>query len=572
MGTDVAAALMAKLQLLYGQDDGSFLSFVIPGFAVSPRDLDFRRPVEKSGLTPQERLASAADFARLANLVPAVSSQWTTDGRLLWSEYEAVLRDAQVAQSDRTPAEEAELQKARDLLYQQRTVTDESGTHQVLDDSPKLKAYRTYQTAYLQKKQQYDSLKLSAASSTDPAVVQAWQSAEPLYAADLRAALADWVAKGAREEVEEAFADIERITGRNAQVTWSAWRQLLDQSVLTDLNNGDFHDTGLWPSEFFLPAANAQWTTVNLNGQEAEQLSAQLRATTPGLPAPDGVQAPELAIQELTVEVLRAEFLRTWFNPGVFTSRSWRWPDGRDPLSDGQSTPHGSLTAYAQGVIFARNLEITLQPDAPANQVVQKQLETGRPILLGPLRLEAVPAAGSPDRVVRLRSTPVPLDSPASPASPGSPGTPGRLQPQLRVLLDRRAPQVAAPAAPAGKPVPVVIDHRRLVDAVSPTAVSPAAVTTVGGPLAPRLAPRTEVLAPVTPTMRPVPVTDGPMPTPTLIRNPKLLEQIRRPLPVPNPPTTPPPPQPKDPGGLQIVAFICRRVPSSPKPDPAAKW
>jgi hypothetical protein len=117
MDNDVAAALIAKIELLFGGTEDDFLAFQIPGFPVSPDSLNFGQGGEETSLSPQEALNAAADFSRLVNLVPSVSSRLSSDGRMLWSVYETVLKGAVVAPGvDFAEGEKGALQKAKDLL------------------------------------------------------------------------------------------------------------------------------------------------------------------------------------------------------------------------------------------------------------------------------------------------------------------------------------------------------------------------------------------------------------------------------------------------------------------------
>lgn len=393
MDSNAVMALMAKLELLYGEAEDAFLAFQNPGLPVSPRDLSFNLPESESDLTPQEALNASADFARLVNLIPAYSSIWSSDGRMLWDEYKTVLNQALVASQSLTEPQMAELQEAQKVV-----------------DSKKLDTYRRYEKAYLDALEQYNARKLSAENSTDPKIKQDWQVEEPTYKAKVNRAYSDWVAKGYKAEVDEAFADIDRLTGRNPQLAWATWKQDFQDTIpATDLNGQEFYETSFWPSKFFKPDAQGQWTTLELDASEIAALSLKASGSTRqrfsrSSSAVDETQALDLDISHLSVELTRVEIMRPWFNPSVFRSRFWKWPHEREPLSDGQEPPQGSLPGYAISIIFARNLEIKLKPNSESNKRIVKQLQAAKPIYIGPLRLKQVNSSIDPTLVSTLKS------------------------------------------------------------------------------------------------------------------------------------------------------------------------
>ncbi|MEW6497866.1 MAG: hypothetical protein AB1589_36005 [Cyanobacteriota bacterium] len=394
MSGNAIMALMTKLELLFSGAEGTFLTFQNPGLPVSPRDLSFNLPQSESGLTPQEAHNASANFARLVNLVPAYSSVWSSDGRLLWDEYRSVLTQALVASQSLTEAQAAELRAAEEL---------------VMSDSPKLAAYMQYEKAYLDALEQYNARKLSAENSTDPKIQQDWQVKEPTYKSEVNRAYSDWVAKGYKAEIDEAFADIDRLTGRSPQLAWATWKQAFPSDPPLDLQGQEFYETSFWPANFFKPDSQTHWTKLELDASEIGALSLKASNSIRQMgsrsgSATDDAQALGLEISRLSVELARVEVIRPWFKPNVFRSRFWKWPDEREPLSDGQEPPQGSLLGYVVSMIFARNLEIKLKPNSESNKQIVKQLQTAKPVYVGPLRLEQVNSRIDPKSVSTLKS------------------------------------------------------------------------------------------------------------------------------------------------------------------------
>ncbi|MGI0491812.1 hypothetical protein ACN4EG_08365 [Alkalinema pantanalense CENA528] len=612
--SNVVAALLTKLELLYGKADAngglasnnSFLSFQFPAIPLSNRDLSFAIPEEAAKLTPQEQQELAANFARLVNLIPSVSQVWNSDQRSLWSVYNQVLTQAAVVDEVWTPAEAAEYQQARALL-----------------DSPKFDTYSTYQQAHITAQTEYLEHKLTADHSTDPAVKQTWQTVEePLYKAKVDRALNDWTIKGFKFEIEEALRDVSRLMRRRPQVAWDEWQQKFQQSYKTDLENQDFYLTAFYPEDFFRPDRQNTWTKLTLDANEIAALSSK---------APDGIrrvadqasgttaQAVDLEITKLSVELTRIPILRSWLDPSLFTSPFWKWTDGRPVLSDGQNPPQGQLAAYTTSMIFARNLTIELKPDSEKNSQVISDLQSGKLRLLGPLPLKPIPKTVNPKAIRSLEAGAISLKS----------ADPQLVQQVIAVKRDLKIssaeidvvaakkgistvltesatiqPKAEQTAPPAAQPV-VQPKLDRVDVAVNPSVLkrmdlggiravrmeAPAASTQKFQAMDARLFKQVQsvqVRSDLTAQVNKGELLKqlGDMANEDLARRPG--EFIKRPIwprpPVFVPPTdtppptqTPPPPTPTPPiveamVDMQLIAFICEKLPKSPNPDPNFHW
>lgn len=558
VSSNVVAALMTKLELLFGKASDplgqsgkdTFLSFQLPAIPYSVKELSFRMPASESGLTPQEEKNFAADFARLVNLVPAVSNIWASDGRMLWNEYATILTQAIVASDHPTSNEAAELQQARDLL-----------------DSPKYTAYQQYLKTYMSAVENYNGLKLKAENSTDPKVQEDWKLQEPGYKAVIKSAYLEWIAKGFKLEIEEAFADIDRIGGRNPQLLWANWKSDFEQSVRTDLEGQNFYETHFFPENFFKPEAQGQWTKLTLDASEIAALSAK---------APEGIrslvnrsgsgvetQAVDLEIARLSVELVRVSIARSWLNPSVFRSNVWKWSGSREPLSDGQIPPQGSLPAYTTSMILARNFQVDLQPNSEKNTKIIKKLQEGELLLVGPLPLRAVPKTVDARSITKLDASTISLkrvESAVVDQVIASKPQTKLSSASLDILKNQRIRAATHRAASFGA-------FSSIKASANPSltqSINPALLNQVG-----TLKPFGEV------ELRPTKI------------HPELLKRLRLPDgrgPVESPPIipdrpkppveepAPTPPQTSAIDGIQIIAFVCGRLPKSPNPDPNLQW
>ncbi|MBD2327135.1 hypothetical protein [Alkalinema sp. FACHB-956] len=611
--SNVVAALLTKLELLYGKanasgglaSNNSFLSFQFPAIPLSNRDLSFAIPEEAAKLTIQEQQELAANFARLVNLIPAVSQVWSSDQRSLWSVYNQVLTQAAVVDEVWTPAEAAEYQQARALL-----------------DSPKFDTYSTYQQAHIAAQTEYLEHKLTADHSTDPAVKQTWLAVEePLYKAKVDRALNEWTIKGAKLEIEEALRDVSRLMRRRPQVAWEEWQQKFQQSYKTDLENQDFYLTAFYPEDFFRPDRQSTWTKLTLDANEIAALSSK---------APEGIrrvadqaggttaQAVDLEITKLSVELTRIPILRSWLDPSLFTSPFWRWTDGRPVLSDGQNPPQGQLSAYTTSMIFARNLTIELKPDSAKNAQVISDLQSGKLRLLGPLPLKPIPKTVNPKAIRSLEAGAISLKS----ADPQLVQQVIAVKRELKISsaeIDVVAAKKGISTIPAEgatvQPKGAQVIDQPAVQQVQPKldradmAVNPGVLKRMdlGGIRAVRMeAPAASsqkfqaMDARLFKQVQSVPVRSdltaqvdkskllrdlGDMANEDIARRPG--EVFRRPPirplppivvapptdnPPPSPPPTPTPPIVEAIVDMQLIAFICEKLPKAPNPDPNLHW
>ena len=560
--SNVVAALMTKLELLFGKASdpsglagrNSFLSFQLPAIPLSPRELSFRIPANESGLTPQEEKNFAANFAHLVNLIPAVSSIWASDGRTLWNEYITVLTQAIVADDDPTTNEAAELQQARALL-----------------DSPKYAAYQEYMKAYISALEKYNELKLKGENSSDPKAQEDWKLQEPGYKAVMKNAYLEWIAKGFKLEIEEAFADIDRIGGRNPQLLWASWKDDFDKSVRTDLEGQSFYETHFFPENFFKPDAQKQWTKLTLDASEIAALSAKalegIRNLASGSSSAVETQALDLEIARLSVEIIRVPIVRSWLNPSVFRSNFWKWSRGREPLSDGQNPPQGSLPAYTTSMILARNFEVELKPGSEKNAQIISKLQQGKLLLVGPLPLRPLPKNINPNSVMKLNASTISMQ---------------RVEPAVVEQVIASKPQTKLSSASLD-----MLAKQRNIRAIAPdvagnvraasfgtfsslkaSAVNAASINpTLLNQAAFKLSEQGKISA-INPA--------------TKVINRAVLDKLIR-FPIETPPIIPDKPkQPEEPSNpipetapsdsLQIIAFICERLPKSPNPDSNLKW
>ena len=381
---EIASALLLKVELLFNDND-SFVTFPIPALVLASRDLAFHLTDATSGLTPQQALEAASSFARLINLTPDISRKWSSDGRLIWSMYEIVLNQAVIASDNATVAEGEELQKAIQVLYEQKEISDLLGKRNTTLDTDSLTKYKLYRALYSQSQYDYSAMKLRADLSSDTTVKSDWIAIEPMKKMSVDQALHEWVSKGFKGHVEKAFATIDQITGRSPRITWQGWKNDFEQNRMTDLAGQQFYQTYFFPNNFYKSDSEVPWITIKIDTSEILNLNS-VAGISSIFPSGTG---EEITITSFSIELLRVSVVRPWLDSNLFRSRFWQWADGRSALSDGANPPNGDMTAYINEVIFARNPLITFDSTLPENAKLISALQEGGSLSIGSFSFKA---------------------------------------------------------------------------------------------------------------------------------------------------------------------------------------
>ena len=449
-----------------------------------------------------------SEFARLVNSLPS-KTIFEMGDKFLWDTYGTVLRSATLAKGQMTTEDAAAYQQAHSFL----NVTDAAGLSTA---SPQLLAYRQFRDASFSAVQNYKTQQSTAAAATDQAAVTQWQIVdEPRLRALVELARSDWETKGFKKQVEDAQQVEQTYAARSPELIWQTWSALFnpDIDLQTDPAQQQFAPTSFVPADVFAQ----DWPTFSITGAEITQLVAQAPSELKQIFATEGTQS---TVDALSFEYRSVALARHWFKPDVFDARFWRLPEGSGPLSDGGNPAQGTWPAYIVALVFMRNIRVTMHADHPAPPIAIRTLPALQYVTMQ-----------RPGVVAPLRLAPMALQQMPHVAPP-----PPHSSPQVSMMgvqPMQLTPQHFAVAVPA-RPSPMPIVHP-----TTPTAVIRPAPGVILHPL-PQPAP-------------PHPVVPPPPPSPT---------------------TTPSPPAPlPDPRrDISILAFICRRLPKTPNPDPNLVW
>lgn len=533
MDSKAHLALMAKAQKVFESDD-SFLAFPVTPLVYDRNDLD----LSLTGSSAEEVLAKRQNieaFSLLVNLIPEGNAWIPSESRFLWDEYGHVLNQGSCASSTRTPEEEVKYQAARDYLKD----IDADGIER---DSPQVVLYKQHQDAWASVREEFEEARLShdGEFAEEETVRKQWKEvAEPAFRERLASVERKWVLDGHKNDVELKQNELLTLGAKSPLATWLDWKASFDPSI--DSQTGASSHLEVFPTSF--SPANAlddgNWKSFQLDSTTIEALVAQAPAE---LKERFNVGSAKTNIDSMNLEFSMGLLNRHWFNRDVLHSRFWRLPDGSKVLSDGGAPADGDCPSYVSGVVFARHVTVKEKPPGQSSGSSTNPPTTQLPLRpVGPLHLEfSQLTVGRPvaTRInPELLQTIQPVRLKPVTTRPGSRGARVRTPVMATATLAR-------PSVMAARPLATLRPAR--------PGINPALV-------------------------RPLP---GIQVRPNNVALRQLAKQrtfrrleIARPVPGSGvrPPPPPPPPE-SNPDEIQILAFICKRVPKCPDPDSSLAW
>lgn len=466
---NVALALMAKMALLYADQDDQLLFHTV-GLPLGRDDLSFVQGSPDDGEAVREQTESAAQFARLVNRIPKVSRIWQPKDRLVWDEVQRALDPSQTRTADveRTVDEQEKLDQALQLLYgPDRTPGSVS---------EKYKAYQKHQTAYLNKKAQYNEAKVDAQFEESDEARQRAQARAQTLKKEVEAAMTRWKTQGYKAEIEHAIQVKAEIQGRSARVRRDEARKNVDfetspHSQQSVMSHTSFLTTRYLPADLYEEDSDG-WMSFTLSKSQIDALSEKARADLQELEDERLFDqrlemSDDIAIDTITFEIARAEIVRPWLDIGVLESRDWMWTSEQEPLSDGRSPPSGTMPMYVSSMILARNIEVTFAGDTDAHEAERAASDQGA-LSIGPLLVGQRAADAQGQALNGLRLPPgtrsgawiddlLPLDTSGDGGSSSSPSSSTALKPGQQVRRISQGLQRTATVRANVKPLHRVI-------------------------------------------------------------------------------------------------------------------
>jgi hypothetical protein len=367
MESRLSLALATKLRMMFEKDD-RYLTFPL-GTGFTYRYLNFMKEPSISGLTLQEQINNKGDFARLLNIIPEDSASFSQDAsRFLWDELIHALTNSEFAESGLTEAENNLLNQAIDFLTDAKTLED--GTT-IPINSAALNKYYEYKTICDQAEATYLNEKITVESSTGAEgdrLKQQWATNRERQLRDtMNQAGENWKNLGFRDQVnsfQQVRNDLEPKKFLN--LYRAAYLDEVRISEVPDLNG---RGAGVYTT-FFSPfdtfEARLPWTKITLTKSEIDTLVPTAPAD---LKAIFNAGEGSNDIESVALEYNNVVAIRPWLKAEFFASRYWKFADNT-VVSDGKIPRHGKIPSYITSMICVRNIVVTRRKAIQHNPIV----------------------------------------------------------------------------------------------------------------------------------------------------------------------------------------------------------
>lgn len=516
MQSNTAIALFTKMKMLY-EKENKFLAFPAAAISWKAADFSFQDMDTTSASDLEKSLQLAANFSKGFNFIAETATRLTYDDRNLWDVYKTVLEQRVLSNGGQTSAEKTRMAQLRDYLFLP-AINRGDGSMISRQDN-----YDLYQSAYFEILNDYNTQKITATYSTEQMVKDLWAANEPILKGKLDKAMNDFIIKGLKNEVKNANDELINLSSKGPFTTWQGYTDDFDRAKFTKAELGgavdfDFYATMFYPADFYRQTSTS-WNKFTLIKSEIDALCAS---------APDELDAliSNVSIKSLTAEIAYVDIRRPWMHTEILQDKNWKLPDTVQQLSDGNMPAAGRMPAIPVAVIFARNIKI----------------ETDNPGSTPPVKTFINPA-------IFANLSVSPLIKKQTPIQPKTVATaqPVQLTSAIKFADMRRTATIASMQT---KPVKTTVAAQPM--ATTMATIQPIAAKTTN-------LQRISVATPKTVNTAAI--------NKSLLTNRLLLMQTA----TLNKDTNPaPPPAPE--AEVEIVAFVCQKVPLCPNPASGLTW
>lgn len=361
-------------------------------------------PAEKTEITPQmlEALRAqdtsrlymqAENFSRLVDFVPDMAS--TTNKQFaqlsimnnegtLSDRYEYILRMSQVMQSELPEATKQKIEKFRGLLSITKTKKDliDDTETQVTEPSPMVVAYNQKMAAYESAALEYNSRRVDGLTADNVKAVHFWAQNAKILRNKVKAAMADWVTSGHKNDYERIAAFIDQVMQRDMSLLKQQYWDDLEKARLTGLATGsDFYYTSLVPGNFMKAAGWTEFTfsSSDFNNSSNSSYKFTKSSTAAGggwlgifggggsASSSSGQTQSQVKFDSanfgMSFKITQVPIVRPWFKTSYLASKLWRFdptnPEAKgDLVSDGGKPPKGLIPAYPTSMICIKDLSL----------------------------------------------------------------------------------------------------------------------------------------------------------------------------------------------------------------------
>lgn len=365
MTPPVAIALITKLKLIFETDANGnkqpdkFLAFQNGSFPVSKENFYFIEP-DKYKLGPIDTALKMVDFSKCFNFITSVDDFISPVSDELEDVYHQTLKTAIAANSTRTQDEEQRYNAAKDFLYQPMQTPDGQTVTCLAN-------YDSYDSQYKEALTEYKSREVTAlnAQGEDAAEIKAtWQNDKDNLKNAIARTLLNWETLGQRSQVEKYLGDFLSLASGSPSKTIADLKmeyELFTQAHSVDHLANELHYTPTYftPINFF--EENISWQSMSLDRSEVNTLVQQAPQRLKDL---FNIDTRQVDINKVSFEYIVVTIVREWLHYKDFLlQRFWKLPTDAASLSDGAG--NGKLPAFPEKMIFVRNMKIETPKGLP---------------------------------------------------------------------------------------------------------------------------------------------------------------------------------------------------------------
>lgn len=372
-----------------------------PKQEITPEMLEALRAQDTARLYMQ-----AENFSRLVDFVPDMAA--TTNNQFaqlsvmnnegtLSERYEYILRMSQVMGSDLPKETKAKIEKFRGLLSVTKKkvdlITDEET--EVTEPSPMVIAYNQKLAAYENAALEYNARRIDALTASDAKAVHYWAMNANILRNRVKAAMADWVNSGYKNDYEKISAFIDQVMQRDMALLKQQYRDDLEKARLTGLASGsDFYYTSLVPGNFMKATGwtEFKFSSSDYNSSSNSNYSMKQSSTSAGggwlgifgggvsTSNASGQSASQVKFDSATFgmdfKITQVPIVRPWYKTAFLVSKLWRFDQSNpqakgDMVNDGGKPPKGLIPAYPTSMICIKDLVLRFGKSSGISQAEQ---------------------------------------------------------------------------------------------------------------------------------------------------------------------------------------------------------
>jgi hypothetical protein len=419
------------------KSEDNFFSWATPGIPIEPTDFDFLSQgltgvVKKAALDEIRAGAGegtkveldpalleslraqdtaklymqAENFARLVDFVPdcavntngqfAAMSIMNNEGTLS-DRYEYILRMSQVMETELPEETKQKIEKFRGMLTVTKTKKDliDDTEIQVIEPSPMVITYNQKMGEYENAALEYNARRIDALTADNAKAVHYWAMNANVLRNKVKAAMADWVSNGYKNDYERISAFIDQVMQRDMALLKQQYRDDLEKARITGLASGsDFYFTSLVPGNFMNAGG---WTEFGFSSSDFNTSSnssySMSRSKTSaaggwlGIFGGGGTASSASGQSEshvkfdsshfnMTFKITQVPIVRPWYRTSFMVSKLWRFDENNpeakgEMVSTGGQTPTGKIPAYPTSLIAIKDLVISFRNSSGFSDMAQ---------------------------------------------------------------------------------------------------------------------------------------------------------------------------------------------------------